>query len=347
MAGVHTGRVIAAGAGLLALGGIAWLLMAGEPAPEPPRRALDVTRQSPAPALPRYEDLSVPAVAAPPVPPNPVEPPRPRFDPTTPIGPSPTQAAPDRLAEQARAAGVGGWSRPREEEGGRTPGDPAGSDGLYPGAMAGPDSAAGMTADTTRGAGQWGHSQTPAAVTGAATCHVPAGTPIPLQTLNRVVTEQGGILVTMVTRDVLGNGLTCRAIPAGSTVTLSVAPGSARGRRRIAVADPVITRPWPWADSIRPAAVAADTTGAAGLPGRVQVPWLSTGLLIAAGTATDLATAALSDGGSLIGPILGRTADRPLDQATRALLDRLPVITLEPGAGMTLLLAGPLVIRAW
>jgi type IV secretion system protein VirB10 len=54
--------------------------------------------------------------------------------------------------------------------------------------------------------------------------------------------------------------------------------------------------------------------------------------------------AAVSDGGSLIGPILGRTADRPLDQATRALLDRLPVITLEPGAGMTLLLAGPLTI---
>ena len=48
-----------------------------------------------------------------------------------------------------------------------------------------------------------------------------------------------------------------------------------------------------------------------------------------------------SAGRGVLGAILGRTADRPLDQAARAQLERLPVITLEPGAEITPLLAEP------
>lgn len=102
----------------------------------------------------------------------------------------------------------------------------------------------------------------------------------------------------------------------------------------------MIVRPWPRQDTVRPVAAAGDAQGAAGLPGRVAVPWFRTGLLVAASTAVDLAAAARSDGGSLVGALLGRNLDSPLDTAAKDLLDRAPVIRLEPGTPVTLLLRG-------
>nr|WP_246500655.1 TrbI/VirB10 family protein [Azospirillum rugosum] len=173
-------------------------------------------------------------------------------------------------------------------------------------------------------------------------CFVPPGTPIPLQSVNRVVTERGGILTARVTQDVWDAGFSCLAVPAGSVVTLDVGTGVGKGQKRIEVANPVITRPWPRSDAVRVAAVGADSTGAAGLTGSVQVPWFQTGLLIAASTAVDAGVAALTGGGSLIGGILGHAMDRPLDKAAKDLLDRAPVITLDAGEPVMLLLRGGL-----
>lgn len=301
-AGLRVGRVAMVAAGLVAVGAAGYLAGRDDD-PPPPRRAVAV---DPAPARPlpgydmldqRHEPprsrLEAPPAARPPA----ARPPAAVVTPTA-------DPKPDRLAEQARAAGPGGWTRPTAQAPAPVP------------ASADPAS--------------------------AGACTVPAGTPIPLVTVNRVVTEQGGVLVARVTRDVWDGRFACRAVPAGSTVTLAVAPGTARGQRRIAVSDPVIYRPGS-PEPLRPAAIGADAAGAAGLAGRVEVPWAATGLLVAASTALDLATAALSDGG-LLGAILGRTADRPLDQAARAQLERLPVITLQPGAEITLLLAEPLTL---
>lgn len=300
-AGLRLGRVAMVAAGLVAVG-VAGYLAGRDDDPPPPRRAVAV---DPAPArpLPGYDMLD-----------QRHEPPRSRLEAAPAARPpaavvTPTAAPkPDRLAEQARAAGPGGWTRPAAQA---------------PAPAPAPVAASGSSSD-------------------AGTCTVPAGTPIPLVTVNRVVTEQGGVLVARVTRDVWDGRFACRAVPAGSTVTLAVAPGTARGQRRIAVSDPVIYRPGS-PEPLRPAAIGADAAGAAGLAGRVEVPWAATGLLVAASTALDLAMAAIAEGG-LLGAILGRTADRPLDQAARAQLERLPVITLEPGAEITLLLAEPLTL---
>jgi len=113
------------------------------------------------------------------------------------------------------------------------------------------------------------------------------------------------------------------------------------GQNRIEVKNPVIVRPWPRNDAVRLQAMAADATGASGLPGTVEVPWFQTGLLVAASTAVDLA-AALTDGGSLIGALLGRNIDSPLDKAAKDLLERQPVIRLQAGEQVTLFLRGAL-----
>lgn len=68
----------------------------------------------------------------------------------------------------------------------------------------------------------------------------------------------------------------------------------------------------------------------------------SAGLLIAASAAIDLGTAALSGGGSLIGGLLGRSLESPLDRAARDLLERAPVITLEAGEPVVVILRGAL-----
>lgn len=213
----------------------------------------------------------------------------------------------DELRKKAMEAGVGGWSRKEQDEG-----TSAGASGRTDFAAAGGD------------------------------CVVPAGTPIPLQTINRVVTERGGVLTAQVTQDIWDAGFACLAVPASSTVTMEVGSGATRGQKRIPVAKPVITRPWPRNDTVQTMAVASDATGAAGLPGSVEVPWMETGLLIGASTVVDLASAALTGGGSLLGGILGRGIESPLDRAAKDLLERGPVITLEVGEPITLVLRGAL-----
>ena len=243
--------------------------------------------------------------------PKPAPPPAPRIEKKEPPPPVRPQAkAPpkeDELRKRAMEAGVGGWSR--KEDTGAVASVQAGTSDF---AAAGSD------------------------------CLVPSGTPIPLLTVNRVVTERGGIVTARVTQDVWDAGFSCLAVPAGSMVTLDVGSSVTRGQKRIEVANPVITRPWPRNDTVRVAAVGADITGAAGLAGAVEVPWLQTGLLIAASTAVDVASAALTGGGSLIGGILGHSIDRPLDKAAKDLLDRAPVITLDAGEPVLLLLRGGL-----
>jgi type IV secretion system protein TrbI len=134
----------------------------------------------------------------------------------------------------------------------------------------------------------------------------------------------------------------CLAVPAGSTMTVEYGSNISRGQKRIAVANPQITRPWPKMDTVQVSAMTADTTGASGLPGHVDVPWFATGALIAASTAVDLGVAALTGGGSLIGSILGRNIESPLDRAAKDMLDRAPVIKLEPGAEVVVFLRGAL-----
>ncbi len=244
-------------------------------------------------------------LAPPPLPAPRVEVPKPAPAPVKPVVRGPARE--DELRKKALEAGVGGWSRKELEEAA-----PAGTAGGMGFAAAGGD------------------------------CVVPAGTPIPLQTISRVVTERGGVLTAQVTRDVWDAGFACLAVPAGSLATMEVGSGVTKGQKRIAVTKPVITRPWPRNDTVQPMAVVADATGAAGLPGSVEVPWLETGLLIGASTAVDLASAALTGGGSLLGTILGRGMEGPLDRAAKDMLERAPVITLEAGEPILLLLHGAL-----
>ena len=243
--------------------------------------------------------------------PKPAPAPAPRIEKKEPPPPAQPQAkAPpkeDDLRKRAMEAGVGGWSRKEDT-------------GAVTAAQAGVSDFAATGSD----------------------CFVPPGTPIPLLTVNRVVTERGGIVTARVTQDVWDAGFSCLAVPAGSVVTLDVGSGVTKGQKRIEVANPVITRPWPRNDTVRVVAIGTDATGAAGLAGSVEVPWLQTGLLIAASTAVDVAAAALTGGGSLIGGILGHSIDRPLDKTAKDLLDRAPVITLDAGEPVLLLLRGRL-----
>jgi type IV secretion system protein VirB10 len=234
-----------------------------------------------------------------------VEVPKPTPTPVKPTVRGPVKE--DELHKKAMEAGVGGWSR-KEPDKAAAGGVPIGSE----------------------------------VASASGDCVVPAGTPIPLQTISRVVTERGGLLTAQVTRDVWDVGFACLVVPAGSTVTMDVGSGVTKGQKRIAVTKPVITRPWPRNDTVQPIAVTSDASGAAGLPGSVEVAWMETGLLIGASTAVDLASAALTGGGSLLGSILGRGIESPLDRAAKDLLERAPVITLEVGEPITLVLRGAL-----
>lgn len=252
----------------------------------------------------RLPDGKLPSYAdlAPPPPPAPrVEVPNPAPAPVKPSARGPVKE--DELRKTAMEAGVGGWSRRESEE----------------------------------GASAGASSRTNFVATGG-DCVVPVGAPIPLQTISRVVTEQGGILTAQVTQDVWDAGFACLAIPAGSTATMEVGSGVTKGQKRIAVTKPVIIRPWPRNDTVQPVAVVSDSTGAAGLSGSVEVPWLETGLLIGASTAVDLAAAALTGGGSLLGAILGRGIESPLDRAAKDMLERAPVLTLTAGEPLLLVL---------
>lgn len=300
--GPHVVRILLVAAIVIGLGLAAYMLGRSQGAGGLPKLSVALGPTQPEPRLPSYEDMA----------PRPAPPPVPRIEKKEPAPPPPrplAKAPPkeDELRKKAMEAGVGGWSR--KEEG------------------------------TAVASAQAGTSDF--ATTGSE-CFVPPGTPIPLLTVNRVVTERGGILTARVTQDVWDDGFSCLAVPAGSVVTLDVGSGVTRGQKRIEVANPVITRPWPRNDTVRVAAVGTDATGAAGLAGSVEVPWLQTGLLIAASTTVDVAAAALTGGGSLIGGILGHSIDRPLDKAAKDLLDRAPVITLDAGEPVLLLLRGGL-----
>ncbi|AWK86003.1 TrbI/VirB10 family protein [Azospirillum thermophilum] len=301
--GPHVLRILLVAAIMIGLGLAAYMLGRSQGI-DVPRvlGSLELPRGEP--KLPSYEDMAPKPAPAPP--------PAPRFekkDPPPPSARPQAKAAPteDELRKKAMEAGVGGWSRKEDSKGVETAVQAASSD-----FAAGSD------------------------------CFVPPGTPIPLLTVNRVVTERGGIVTARVTQDVWDAGFSCLAVPAGSVVTLDVGSGVTKGQKRIEVANPVITRPWPRNDTVRVAAVGADATGAAGLAGSVQVPWFQTGLLIAASAAVDAGVAALTGGGSLIGGVLGHAMDRPLDKAAKDLLDRAPVITLDAGEPVLLLLRGGL-----
>ena len=297
--GPHVVRILLVAAVVIGLGLVAYMLGRSQGAGGLPKLSAALGPTQPEPQLPSYEDMAPKPAPAPP--------PAPRIEKKEPPLPArpPAKEPPkeDELRKKAMEAGVGGWSR--KEDTGAVTAVQAGTSDF---AAAGSD------------------------------CFVPPGTPIPLLTVNRVVTERGGIVTARVTQDVWDAGFSCLAVPAGSVVTLDVGSGVTKGQKRIEVANPVITRPWPRNDMVRVAAVGADATGAAGLAGSVEVPWLQTGLLIAASAATDVAAAALTGGGSLIGGMLGHSIDRPLDKAAKDLLDRAPVITLDAGEPVLLLL---------
>lgn len=301
--GPHVLRILLVVGAMIALGVVAYMLGRAQGNGTAPRSAAQVERRAPEPPLPSYADMA--AVPQPPPPPVPRVEPRPA---TPPPAQPRASAAPkeDELRTKAMDAGVGGWSRKEQDTASAT--------------AAGASDFTGFGSD----------------------CLVPPGTPIPAQTISRTVTERGGILTAQVTQDVWDTGFACLAVPAGSMVTMEVGSGVTKGQKRIEVSKPVIVRPWPRSDMVQPGAVGADATGAAGLPGRVEVPWFETGLLIGASAAVDLASAALTGGGSLFGTILGRGIESPLDRAAKDMLERAPVITLDAGEPLLLVLRGAL-----
>lgn len=302
--GPHVRRILLVAALVIGLGLAGYMLGRSQGPASPSRLPIQLDGQHSATALPSYEDMAPK--------PQPT-PPTPRFEtPRASSAPPPKPQArrpakEDELRKKAMEAGVGGWGR---KEADRT-----------------------ATADST------GRSQFASA---NSECFVPPGTPIAAQTINRIVTEHGGIVAAQVTRDVWDAGFSCLAVPAGSTITMDIGNHVAKGQRRIEITRPVITRPWPRNDAVPLAAMGADASGASGLAGTIEVPWFETGLLIAASTAVDVGVAALTGGSSLIGGILGHSMDRPLDKAAKDLLDQAPVITLEAGEPMLLLLRGGL-----
>ncbi|CAO3414145.1 TrbI/VirB10 family protein [Azospirillum doebereinerae] len=302
--GPHVVRILLVAAVVIGLGLAAYMLGRSQGAGGLPKLSATLGPTQPEPRLPSYEDMAPKPAPAPP-PPLRIEKKEPAPPPPRPQAKAPPKE--DELRKKAMEAGVGGWSR--KEEG------------------------------TTVASAQAGASDFAAA---GSDCLVPPGTPIPLLTVNRVVTERGGIVTARVTQDVWDAGFACLAVPAGSLVTMEVGSGVTKGQKRIAVSKPVITRPWPRNDTVQPVVMVADVTGASGLSGDVEVPWVETGLLIGASVAVDLASAALTGGGSLLGTILGRSVESPLNRAAKDMLERAPVITLEAGEPLLLVLRGGL-----
>lgn len=291
---------------------IQWATRPSTTSVAPPRPTLVLARQD-APASTSYDALAAPE----PVPPAPV-PPRP----APPPAPATTAAAPrqrDLLAEAVEK----GFARPARRCDGEQ-GAPAGH---------GVPAAGGSRQRSTTATDAFEPFQATGPI-------VPPGTPIPAVTQSAVVTERGGVVAAMITRDVWDAGFSCLAIPAGSVLVAEYSTSVGRGQKRIDIAAPQITRPWPRHDTVQLRAMTADAQGASGLPGTVEVPWFQTGALIAASTAVDLGTAALTQGGSLVGIILGRTLESPLDRAAKDFLERQPVISLEAGTEIVVLLRG-------
>ncbi|MBP2314409.1 hypothetical protein [Azospirillum soli] len=157
-AGPHVVRILLVAAVVIGLGLAAHMLGRSQGAGGLPKLSVALDPTQPEPRLPSYEDMASKPAPAPP--------PALRIEkkdpPPLPVRP-PSKVAPkeDELRKKAMEAGVGGWSRKED----------AGALAL---AQAG-------TSDFAAGSD----------------CLVPPGTPIPLQTVNRVVTERDGLVITL------------------------------------------------------------------------------------------------------------------------------------------------------
>jgi type IV secretion system protein VirB10 len=169
-------------------------------------------------------------------------------------------------------------------------------------------------------------------------CWLPPGAFIPVRSLTRVVTEKAGILKAKITADVWDTSGTCLVLPAGSDLVADYGGSTTKGEKRVPITNLEIVRPYPADDTVTLNGVAGDPTGAAGVPGDVESNFLSTALLVTASIGIDLAQAALTSGGSLIGPIIGENAGRPIDQIARDLWQRPSVIQVDERTDMLLIL---------
>ena len=169
-------------------------------------------------------------------------------------------------------------------------------------------------------------------------CWLPPGAFIPVRSVTRIVTEKPGILKAKVTTDIWDTSGTCLVLPSGSDLVADYGGSVTKGEKRVPVTNMEIVRPFPADDMVTIAGVAGDPHGAAGVPGDVESNLLSTALLVSASVGLDLAQAALTSGGSLIGPIIGENASRPLDQIANDLWKRPSLIQVDERTDMLLIL---------
>lgn len=171
-------------------------------------------------------------------------------------------------------------------------------------------------------------------------CFVPPGTGLPIQLETRIITEKPGLAKGHTTRDIWNTGMDCKAVPAGSVITFAYKGGTgvSRNDTRVETGEIELRRPWPQDDMLTIKGAGGDTTGAAGMPARIDYPWVSTGLLILASTAAKLGTAALSNGFSLYGPVIGQGIGSPLDEAAREALHRAAVGEIDIGTEVVVVL---------
>ena len=169
-------------------------------------------------------------------------------------------------------------------------------------------------------------------------CWLPPGAFIPVRSVTRIVTEKPGIVKAKVTADIWDTSGTCLVIPADSDLVADYSATTTRGEKRVPLSNMEIVRPYPADDTVTIAGVAGDQFGAAGIPGETSSNFLSTALLVTASVGIDLATAALTQGGSLIGPIISRNAGNPLDQIAQDLWNRPSVNRVDETTDMMLIL---------
>jgi type IV secretory pathway VirB10-like protein len=153
-------------------------------------------------------------------------------------------------------------------------------------------------------------------------CWLPPGAFIPARSVTRIVTEKPGIVKAKITVDIWDTSGTCLIFPADTDIVADYAATETRGEKRVPITNLEIVRPFPADDTVTISGVAGDSHGAAGVPGETSSNLLSTALLVTASVGIDLAMAALTDGGSLIGPIIGNNASRPLDQIANDMWNR-------------------------
>lgn len=169
-------------------------------------------------------------------------------------------------------------------------------------------------------------------------CWLPPGAFIPVRSVTRIVTEKAGLLKAKVTADIWDTSGTCLVLPAGSDLVADYGASATRGEKRVPISNLEIVRPYPADDIVTINGVAGDEFGAAGVPGETSSNLLSTALLVTASIGVDLAQAALTSGGSLIGPIIGENAGKPIDQIARDLWQRPSISQVDERTDMLLIL---------